>query len=248
MIKKILAVISVAVLSLTAFTACGKEDDNPLKDNEKKPADVEIKNFDAPVDGEEIAVITFKDYGTIRIKLFPDKAPKGVENFKALVNSGYYDELIMHRVEKDFCIQGGDPKGNGTGGNSTWGEDFDIEADEGLLNFTGAVAYAHATDGGNGSQFYIISTKAGEITDDDFKNYESYDMYYPENVKEKYKEVGGAPFLDGGYTVFGQVFDEDMEVVRAINNVEVKDDGSGNITKPAKQVLIEKAEIIKYKG
>ena len=62
-----------------------------------------------------------KDYGDVKIKLFPEYAPKGVENFVTHAKEGYYDGLTFHRVIKDFMIQGGDPKGDGTGGESIWG-------------------------------------------------------------------------------------------------------------------------------
>lgn len=239
MVKKVIAFLSAVALSACLMTACGKSD------NSEKLEDVDILNFTQPVAGEKIAVITVKDFGEIKVKLFPDEAPKGVENFVTHAENGYYDELIFHRVSSNFCIQGGDPKGNGTGGKSIWGDDFDIEASDGLRNFTGAVAYAHAQEGGNGSQFYILTTPADSITDDTFTSYAQYGKYYPENVKEKYKEVGGAPSLDGDYTVFGQVF-EGMDVAMAINKVEVNGGQSSDAEKPVSQVQIEKVEIVDY--
>ena len=65
--------------------------------------------------------------GTIKIKLFPEYAPKAVENFVKHSEEGYYDGLIFHRVIKDFMIQGGDPNGNGTGGESIYGKPFEDE-------------------------------------------------------------------------------------------------------------------------
>ena len=241
MFKKVIAFLAVVAVSAMIMTGCGKSDKS------KTLEDVEIANFIQPVVGEEIAVITVKDFGEIKVKLFPEYAPKGVENFIGLSEQKYYDELIFHRVEKDFCIQGGDPKGDGTGGKSMWGEDFDLEPSDNLRNFTGAVAYAHAQGGTNGSQFYIVNAPAEQVTDEVFANYAKQGYAFPENVKEKYKEVGGAPSLDGGYTVFGQVFDG-MDVVQKINEVEVRNDGSASSSKPINQVMIEKVEIVKYKG
>ncbi|MEG0615428.1 MAG: peptidylprolyl isomerase, partial [Oscillospiraceae bacterium] len=134
MIKKIMAVIATTVIALGAFTGCGK--------SAAESKDVDILNFKAPVSGEEIAVVKIKDFGTVKIKLFPDEVPKGVENFKGLVEKKYYDELIFHRVVGNFVIQTGDPKGNGTGGSSIWGEDFEPELNDGLRNFYGSVGYA----------------------------------------------------------------------------------------------------------
>lgn len=244
MIKKAIAVLSVLVMSVSMLSACGKSDSSS---SAKKLEDVEILNFTQPVDGEKIAVITIKDMGEIKIKFFPDIAPKGVENFIGLAEKKYYDELIIHRVEKDFCIQGGDPKGNGTGGKSMWGENFAVEPSEKLRNFTGAVAYANSgKESGNGSQFYIIDSKPENITDETFTNLAKNGMYFPENVKEQYKKVGGAPWLDDGYTVFGQVI-EGLDVIEKIYNVELTADASGNANKPAKHVVIEKVEIVDYK-
>ncbi|MDE6679088.1 MAG: peptidylprolyl isomerase, partial [Ruminococcus sp.] len=69
--------------------------------------------------------MNIRDYGTVKIRLFPEYADKGVENFVELAKKGYYDGLKFHRVINDFMIQGGDPNGNGTGGESIWGESFD---------------------------------------------------------------------------------------------------------------------------
>ena len=65
--------------------------------------------------------------GDVKIQLFPELAPMTVENFVRLAQKGYYDGLIFHRVISDFMIQGGDPEGNGTGGESIWGHPFQDE-------------------------------------------------------------------------------------------------------------------------
>lgn len=241
MIKKIVSVMASAILAAGVLSGCG--DETPK--SAPKLDDVDIKNFTMPEKGEKIAVMTVKDFGTVKIKLFPEYAPKGVENFEGLIDMKYYDELIFHRVIENFMIQGGDPKGNGTGGNSIWGQEFDLEPSENLYHFTGAVAYAHATDGGNGSQFYIVSSLGESLmpTDESFADlYTNYEKNFPENVKEKYKEVGGQPYLDGDYTVFGQVF-EGQDIVDKIAQVEVNDSD-----KPIDQVLIEKIELVEYQG
>ena len=76
--------------------------------------------FEKPArDAEVIVMKTSK--GTIKMRLFPEKAPKTVENFVTHAKEGYYDGLTFHRVINGFMIQGGDPLGNGTGGESIWG-------------------------------------------------------------------------------------------------------------------------------
>ncbi|MBQ8780800.1 MAG: peptidylprolyl isomerase [Oscillospiraceae bacterium] len=198
-----------------------------------------------PVQGEKIAVITVKDYGEIKIKLFPDAAEKAVENFVGLAEMGYYDELIFHRIIPNFMNQGGDPRGNGTGGNSIWGESFDGGIPEGLYHFTGAIAYANSgSTATNGSQFYIVNTPDGYLqnTCEELMEYDPSQYNWPQNVVDLYNEKGGVPFLDGGYTVFGQVF-EGIDVVRAISTVETDEND-----KPLKQVQIESVKIVEYQG
>ena len=101
------------------------------------------------------------DKGHIEIEFLPDAAPRGVENFRLLAEHGYYDGLIFHRVVKGFMIQGGDPKGNGTGGESAWGESFpdEINPQSDLYRAgyrRGIVAYANSGPNTNGSQFFIM--------------------------------------------------------------------------------------------
>ena len=74
--------------------------------------------------GETIAIIKVKDYGEIKLKFFKDEAPKAVENFLTHAKNGYYNGQIFHRVINEFMIQGGDPTGTGTGGESIWKEPF----------------------------------------------------------------------------------------------------------------------------
>lgn len=112
-----------------------------------------------PQAGEQIVVMETSE-GTIKIRLFPEKAPKTVENFVGLTQNTYYDGLIFHRVIPDFMIQGGDPTGTGTGGESLWGGKFDDEFDKDLKNIRGALSMANAGPNTNGSQFFIVQAEA----------------------------------------------------------------------------------------
>ena len=96
--------------------------------------------------------------GTIKIKLYPDVAPKTCENFITHIKQGYYDGLIFHRVIKGFMIQGGDPTGTGRGGSSIWGKPFEDEVSQ-YLSFDrpGILAMANAGPNTNGSQFFITT-------------------------------------------------------------------------------------------
>lgn len=98
--------------------------------------------------------------GTIEITLKPDAAPKACENFIKHAESGYYDGLTFHRVISDFMIQGGDPSGNGTGGQSIWGKPFEDEVKMDVtFNRDGILAMANAGPNTNGSQFFITTVE-----------------------------------------------------------------------------------------
>lgn len=117
--------------------------------------------LELPQKGEEIAIM-HTNFGDLYIRFFPEAAPNAVANFKALSQSGYYDGLIFHRVIKDFMIQGGDPNGNGTGGQSIWGESFGDEFNAKLGNLRGSLSMANSGVDTNGSQFFINQAGTGE--------------------------------------------------------------------------------------
>jgi cyclophilin family peptidyl-prolyl cis-trans isomerase len=101
------------------------------------------------------------DKGTIELELLPASAPKAVENFRLLAEHAYYDKLTFHRIVRGFMIQGGDPAGDGTGGESAWGGTFDDEIDPAAPLYRegyrrGMVAMANAGPNTNGSQFFIM--------------------------------------------------------------------------------------------
>ena len=199
-------------------------------------------NYTMPEKGEEIVVLTIENYGDVKIRLFPEESPKGVENFTTLVKNGYYDELIFHRVIDEFVIQGGDPKGDGTGGADAWGgSGFAQTISDRLSHVTGAVAYATAQDKLNKSQFYIVTGK--EIQPEWFSQFRSLTgRSFTPAMQELYETAGGDPDLDGDYEVFGQVFDG-MEYCLDIQKVPT--DGNN---KPKSAVRIEKAIVTEYDG
>ena len=188
----------------------------------------------------EAAVKVKTSAGDITIKLFPEEAPLAVENFLTHAKEGYYNGIIFHRVINGFMIQGGDPDGKGTGGQSIWsGKDDSIDAGNGfkneisafLYNIRGALAMANAGADTNGSQFFINQNPAdasGQLSSGKT----------PGRIIEAYKN-GGNPSLDGGYTVFGQVI-EGMDVVDKIASSET--DASD---KPTSDITINSIEIIK---
>ncbi len=137
-----------------------------------------------PAKGEEIAVM-HTNMGDVSIRFFPEAAPKAVENFKTHAKDGYYDNLTFHRVIADFMIQGGDPNGTGTGGESIWKTPFEDEFDQKLLNITGALSMANSGVNTNGSQFFINFQSADKAPQkEDFA--ENTDQAIREKAAESY--------------------------------------------------------------
>lgn len=110
-------------------------------------------------------ILLSTNFGDITIELFPQSAPKAVENFIGLVKQGYYDGIIFHRVIRDFMIQGGDPTGTGRGGKSLWHRAFEDEFDRNLTHKRGVISMANAGRNTNGSQFFIVTTEDASFLD-----------------------------------------------------------------------------------
>ena len=170
--------------------------------------------------------------GDITVQLFPELAPKTVQNFIELSKKGYYDGVIFHRVIPDFMIQGGDPTGTGMGGESIYGESFEDEFSRELFNLRGALSMANSGPNTNGSQFFIVNNTnvpanmRGQLEGAGF----------PSEIIEAYKG-GGTPWLDFRHTVFGHVL-EGMDTVDEIANVQ-----RGPQDRPVHDVVIETIEI-----
>ncbi|MBQ7202379.1 MAG: peptidylprolyl isomerase [Eubacterium sp.] len=174
--------------------------------------------------------------GDMVFVLFPEVAPKAVENFTTHAKNGYYDGLIFHRIIKDFMIQGGDPNGNGTGGKSIWGVPFEDEFAIDARNYYGALSMANSGPSTNGSQFFIVQAKSAPATM--LEQMEQLtDKGYPRECIDNYKAVGGTPWLDFHHTVFGQII-EGKDVLEDIAAVAV-----GANDKPIYDVVIETIEV-----
>ncbi len=108
------------------------------------------------MDGDMVVLET--NEGNIEIRFMPDVAPKACENFTKLVEKGYYNGLIFHRVIKGFMVQGGDPTGTGRGGQSAWGKPFNDEFNaKAKFDSPGILAMANSGPNTNGSQFFITT-------------------------------------------------------------------------------------------
>jgi len=174
--------------------------------------------------------------GDMTFVLFPEVAPKAVENFTTHAKNGYYDGLIFHRVIQDFMIQGGDPNGTGTGGESIWGQPFEDEFSPEAHNYYGALSMANAGPGTNGSQFFIVQAKS--VPANMLAQMEGLAEHgYPAECVENYKAVGGTPWLDFHHTVFGQLIDgaDTLEAIAAVQ--------TGRNDKPVYDVVIDTVAI-----
>ena len=307
--KTLKKLLSIALVSALLLTGCSKsdgenEDSNGSGDSVNSGgssgSDSEygsIKTIESPSgftgnvgdvaieSGDTYAVITIQDFGAITVKLFPEAAPEGVQNFIDLADSGYYSGKEIHRVKADFMFQGGSQNGDGLSTEDD--PSFNVEYNTNMRHFYGALCYANA-GGINGSQFYIINNKRNDaVTEEDMQYAVDYyqsqielaDQYiaeaesdderaYYEYVKgslkstlatarsqlracqeltdemaAKYEEVGGYPYLDGGYTVFGQTVDG-FDVIDAVSAVEVEQQESMNeISHPVEKIFIESVVI-----
>lgn len=214
------------------------------RDNTKRDT-VALPQLSKKVAANESEVVLHTSAGNIKIKLFDKYAPLAVENFLTHAKDGYYNQTIFHRVMADFMIQGGDPKGDGTGGESIWrgkdkskdsGKGFKNEISNSLYNIRGALAMANAGANTNGSQFFINQNHDDQTGQLD-------ESQYPAKIYQAYKH-GGYPSLDGQYTVFGQVI-AGMAVVDKIANAKVTQAENGEQSKPVNPVTIDHIDIIK---
>ena len=231
---KILALILSLVLLCGCLTACGddtSEDPNttPSTDNGGSsaltpPVQTALNDayadedygfqLDGPKDGDTVAIM-HTNMGDICIRLFPEAAPKTVENFITHAKNGYYDGLIFHRVIKDFMIQGGDPKGDGTGGESCWGGKFEDEFNKKLMNLRGSLAMANSGANTNGSQFFINQVGPTDKTASQLKQSvvesnaevkENYTAEYYEQVKAYYDAYYGAGYFTSMYPTYADFY------------------------------------------
>ena len=178
-------------------------------------------------------VTVHTNLGDFTLELFPEVAPKTVENFVAHAKNGYYDGVIFHRVIEDFMIQGGDPTGTGMGGESIYGRTFEDEFSREAFNLYGTLSMANAGPNTNGSQFFIVTAK--QVPAQMLKQLK--DGGWPEEIVEEYAKVGGTPWLDHRHTVFGRVIDG-MDVVLKIEGVE-----RNAQDRPLEDVVIESMDV-----
>lgn len=244
------------------------EQNTPTQTTQTQPRDetAPLLQSQMPKEGDEIAIIQ-TNKGEIRMQFFPEQAPKAVENFKTHAKEGYFDGLIFHRVINQFMIQGGDPTGTGTGGESIWQKDFEDEPSNELYFFRGAVAMANRGPNTNGSQFFIVQNnsidpqmlqllKESKTTEEDGDNMGIYlgekfvsinemKNAFTNTALDYYEQNGGSidlesVFSGSVYTIFGQVY-SGLDTVDTIATSET--DASD---KPIEDIVIEKITIEPY--
>ncbi|MBX7140129.1 MAG: peptidylprolyl isomerase [Chitinophagales bacterium] len=183
-----------------------------------------LLSFKAKEKRSTIEVTT--DYGTMKIMLY-NETPLHRDNMLKLVQQHFYDSLMFHRVIKDFMIQGGDPEskhaqpGQMLGSGSAPGDRIPAEFKPELFHKKGVLAAARDNNPEKASsncQFYIVQGK--KYTDDELNQMEQRTgvKYTPEQ-REAYKTIGGTPFLDQNYTVYGEVY-EGLNVLDSIAAVK----------------------------
>jgi cyclophilin family peptidyl-prolyl cis-trans isomerase len=222
-------VFTLLFSALIAFNANAQVKKAPVK---KKP--VIVKKAVTPkavavakkLPGTRIKITT--DSGVIVVRLY-DKTPLHRDNFIKLVTDHFYDSLLFHRVMQNFMIQGGDPQSKTAAsgillGGGDIGYTIPAEFDTALFHKKGTLAAARMPDDVNpkkessGCQFYIVQGK--KWTDEEINMMEMQTgVKYSAAKRKIYKTIGGTPFLDMGYTVFGEV-ESGMKVIDKIASVE----------------------------
>lgn len=192
--------------------------------------------------------------GTMVMALF-DETPRHRDNFLKLVRQGYYDGLLFHRVIADFMVQTGDPDSRAAKPGQRLGDGgpgYTLPLETALpyrYHYRGAVAAAREPDEVNperrssGSQFYIVWGKTfNERTFPPMRDYVSEmtggEVEFTPEMVRTYMNEGGAPHLDGQYTVFGEII-EGMKVVKTIQKAETDADD-----RPVEDIRIIKAEVV----
>jgi cyclophilin family peptidyl-prolyl cis-trans isomerase len=164
-------------------------------------------------------VLIETEFGNMKAMLY-NSTPKHRDNFLKLAGEGYYNDLLFHRVIRGFMIQGGDPDSRNAAPGAMLGmggPGYTIDAEIGAPHLKGVLAAArdmNPAKASSGSQFYIVQGQP--VDDGTLTGLEQQKGFtYNPTQRQLYKEIGGAPFLDGDYTVFGEVV-EGIEVIDKI--------------------------------
>ncbi|MBR5520412.1 MAG: peptidylprolyl isomerase [Oscillospiraceae bacterium] len=225
--KKTLKTLLLTVICTVFMTACSGGVSLGSEKLNVKTSEIQLQQ---PQSGDTVVTITTSE-GEIKVVLFPEYAPKAVQNFVSLAENGYYDNTVFHRVIADFIIQGGSPDGTPGGGTSCWGLEFEDEFSDFLHHYNGALAMANHGADTNGSQFYFVTAPLGKMDDATVARMEA--AGWDAEVVSAYKEAGGMPRLDYRYTVFGQIYDG-LNVAYKISRAETNESD-----RPVKDITVQ---------
>jgi peptidyl-prolyl cis-trans isomerase B (cyclophilin B) len=170
-------------------------------------------------------VVIHTTFGDMKVKLY-DETPQHRDNFLKLVQEGFYDELLFHRVIRDFMIQGGDPDSRSAAEGQILGAgglDYTVPAEfvETLYHKKGALAAARTGDNVNpekrscACQFYIVQGKKWLPEEISMMKSSQHGFKFTPEAEKVYQNIGGTPFLDGQYTVFGEIV-EGLDIIDKI--------------------------------
>ena len=238
MIRRITAGLSALLLGAALLAGCTSDKEGAPAANDVGTAypDKAVGfQLEKPAAGDTIAIM-HTSMGDISIRFFPEAAPKAVENFTDLAKQGYYDGLTFHRVMEDFMIQGGDPKGDGTGGESKWGEAFEDEFDQKLLNLRGSLAMANSGVNTNGSQFFINQAGPDSFDRDSYdydamyeqysSMYDQYAAYYGDSFTKEYPSADDFIAANGGITPDSRLVPDEVWELYEQNGGNIHLDGA----------------------
>lgn len=236
--QRTFAALSALLLGVSLLAGCSKDADPGTATNNVSTvyADEEVGfQLAMPEPGDTIAIM-HTSMGDISIRFFPEAAPKAVENFTDLAKQGYYDGLTFHRVINDFMIQGGDPDGDGTGGESKWGKDFEDEFDQKLLNLRGSLAMANSGPNSNGSQFFINQAGPDSFDRDSYdydamyeqysSMYDQYAAYYGDSFTKEYPSADDFIAANGGITPDSRLVPDEVWELYEQNGGNIHLDGA----------------------
>lgn len=239
--KAIILTSILATSLLLGLYGCGAAGGSQIDERARQAAESGAPQLRLPVDGDTIAIIK-TNKGSMSFRLLSEDAPRAVENFTVHAQNGYYNGHIFHRVINRFMIQGGDPTGTGSGGESIWGTPFEDEFTTTAFHFYGALSMANSGPNTNGSQFFVVQSGLEEIgIGDGAATAEQLEAGgWPQEAAAGYGKFGGTPHLDQRHTVFGQIF-SGIEVLEEIAGTE-----TGANDKPVVDVVIESITIGAY--
>lgn len=239
----------------TPTTAVRPTDPDTDDDTEPalRPEAQQLFQLKRPEQGELCAEVVFDGYGSVFVRLFENQAKKAVENFRTLAANGYYNGIKVNRIVADYMIQAGDREGTGQSGESIYGGGFANEISSDLHPIRGALCMANLGDEStNTTQFFFVQTKNELIRgladpldnryhmtlSEYFK--EAYGTTVSDEDLELYRQYGGAPWLNGHNTVFGQIY-EGYGVMDALMSAKVT-----SRLKPNPTVIISEIRIFRF--